>query len=89
MLQNEYLVAKIGFDTEENEPSKGGGSSEEWGGCQDKATSDAKHIICERSARVSLFKLADSLIQEGEIKHEKGKLPLFVSFSIFRKWLTA
>ena len=25
--QNEYLVAKIGFDTDENEPSKVGGSS--------------------------------------------------------------
>ena len=28
MLQNEYLVAKIGFDTEENEPSK---VSMKWG----------------------------------------------------------
>ena len=28
MLQNEYLVAKIGFDTAENEPPKVSGGSE-------------------------------------------------------------
>ena len=32
MLKNAYLDAKIGFDTEENEPSKVGGSSLEWEG---------------------------------------------------------
>ena len=28
MLQNDYLVAKIGFDTADNEPSKVSGASE-------------------------------------------------------------
>ena len=36
MLQNAYLDAKIGFETEENEPSKVGGSSLEWEGSYEK-----------------------------------------------------
>ena len=51
MLKNAYLVVKVGFDTDENEPSKVGGSSSEWG--------ESLHIrvrIVKMSRQVAMLK---------------------------------